>query len=264
MAKYQRTVRRVVDTEAGAMGGAHRVRAVLEPGNWEEFDPFLLLMEDWFHPGTFGDHPHRGIETITYVIDGELSHRDNHGNHGVLRPGDAQWMTAGRGIIHSEEPSHGEVHSLQLWINLPKAQKMIEPRYTDMRGAEQAVRHDSGATVRMFAAPGAGHQPIAMVDFDLQAGARATQELEPAVNAFLYILSGSGRIGGTEAHATQVVWLEQWPEPSEVTIEAAEPLRAILWAGRPLREPVVAYGPFVMNTEDEIRQAYADFRAGKF
>lgn len=136
----QRRIIRTWDVHYKSPGGPHiRQAFVLEPGHWEEFDPFLLLAEDWFQRGTFDSHPHRGIETVTIVLEGHLEHRDNHGGHGLLGPGDVQWMTAGRGVIHAEEPVAGEtVHSLQLWVNLPRARKMTEPRYQDL-GREEPI-----------------------------------------------------------------------------------------------------------------------------
>lgn len=132
----KRGISRVWTVNHGTPGGTHKRQGwVLEPGHWQEFDPFLLMAEDWFQTGTFGDHPHRGMETVTVVLDGHLQHRDSHGGSGLLGPGDLQWMTAGWGVVHAEEPVPGEtVHSLQLWINLPRAQKGAEPRYQDLSG----------------------------------------------------------------------------------------------------------------------------------
>lgn len=249
---------------------------VLEPGHWEEFDPFLLLAEDWFQKGTFGDHPHRGIETVTVVLEGHLEHRDNHGGHGLLGPGDVQWMTAGSGIVHAEEPVTGEtVHSLQLWLNLPRAEKMTQPRYQDLSGDRIPARHVDGGRVRVFSGSSGevtsstlNHVPVTAVELLLDAGASVVQELPASYNGFLYVLEGSGQFGvdETPGEQGQVLWLgsAQGAAHSEITIRAERPLRAFLFAGEPLREPVVAYGPFVMNTEDEIRQAFADYRSGKF
>ena len=253
---------------------AHTVRLLLEPSRWAEHDPFLLLAEDWFVPGTFPDHPHRGIETVTFVIDGELEHRDNHGGQGVLRTGDAQWMTAGRGIIHREEP-RGRVHTLQLWVNLPAADKMAAPGYQDLRAANMPVREGPGYRLRVFsgasgevAAPTRNHVPITMVEMLLEPGARAEQSVAGSDHAFCVVLDGRGRFGAaaTPVEAGQVAWLDrgQPSTASVLEVTAESPLRALFWAGRPLGEPVVARGPFVMNTEEQIRDAYADYRAGKF
>jgi quercetin 2,3-dioxygenase len=260
------------------MSPPHRVRQLVAPGNWDATDPFLLLMEDWFPHGAFDWHPHRGIETVTYVIDGELEHRDNAGHAGTIRAGDAQWMTAGRGLLHVEQPPEGvTVHSLQLWINLPASDKMAEPRYQDLVAADLPIRRELGATVRVYSgasgqvvASTKNHVPVTMVEVRLDPGASISQELPGDYNAFLLILEGEGRIGleQTGVRSGQVVWLTRASkeQPSEVllTATAEKPLRALLFSGRPLREPVVARGPFVMNTEDQIREAYADYRAGKF
>jgi hypothetical protein len=272
----ERTVTRI-DTPRiqDGHGQDHRVRLVLEPDHWAEYDPFLMMAEDWFTPGTFGDHPHRGIETVTFVLEGELRHSDNYGGAGLLKPGDAQWMTAGRGIVHCEEPHTPLVHSLQLWVNLPAARKMAAPRYQDLRAAELPVRQEPGAVLRVYsgrsgavAANTENHVPVTMVEFQLEPGASVTQELAAGDNAFFYLLAGSGRFGAeaTLAAAGQVVWLSRAEQDgaSTVRVQAVEPLRAVLWAGPPVREPVVSYGPFVMNTVEEIRQAFADYQAGKF
>lgn len=271
----ERKVARVVDTYIQPGGTSdHTVRLVLEPGRWQEHDPFLLMAEDWFTPGTFDDHPHRGIETVTYIIEGELAHRDNHGGAGLLAEGDVQWMTAGRGIIHNENPIE-RAHSLQLWVNLPSAKKMTPPRYQDLKAAEVAVRREPGAEMRVFSGTSGGvqattlnHVPVTMVDLRLTAGASVRQELPASYNAFFYILSGSVALGveQTAAKASQVAWLDLSGKKGEssILIEAKEDSHLILWAGEPVREPVVARGPFVMNSMEEIRQAYEDFYEGKF
>lgn len=272
-----RGVREVSEARMAPGGTAtHRVHIVLDTDHWEDYDPFLLLMEDWYHSGTFADHPHRGIETVTYVIEGDLVHYDNHGGKGTLYPGDAQWMTAGRGVVHNED-AHPQkpLHTLQLWINLPENEKMTTPRYQDLRGAEVPTRRLPGAELRVYwGASGEvrsatlNHVPTTMVELRLDAQATITQDLPASYNGFVYVLSGSGRFGvdRTPARAGQIVWLSrtEGPGASEVSVSAEEPLRAILWAGEPLREPVVHYGPFVMNNEAQIAQAIEDFRAGNF
>lgn len=273
----QRGISLVWDVHTRPGGGPHiRVGQVLEPGRWKDFDPFLMMAEDWFQQGTFPFHPHRGIETVTFVMEGKLKHEDNHGGVGLLESGDVQWMTAGKGLIHSEDPLPGEtVHSLQLWINLPRAKKMSEPRYQDLRSADMPVRNEQGALVRVFSgssgdvrAKTLNHIPVTFVELVLEAGATVTQEIPGNYNGFIYILEGSGHFGedGTRGEQKQVLWLGSADEASnsEILIRAEKPLRAILAAGEPIREPVAAYGPFVMNTEEEIKQAYEDYRSGKF
>ena len=255
----------------------HRVRPLISSDDPRATDPFLLLMEDWFPRGVFDRHPHRGMETVTYVISGRLDHYDNYGNKGSILPGNVQWMTAGRGIIHSEQPPDGvEVHSLQLWVNLPAGDKMIEPRTQNLAAADLPLRREQGAEIRVFSgksgdavAPTVNHTPVTMLEVRLEAGARIRQELPADYNAFLVVLEGDGLVGGDQSrvHAGDVVWLTRTDDDglSEVTIAGgAAGLRVLLYAGRPLREPVVAQGPFVMNTEEQIRQASIDYRNGRF
>ncbi len=272
MSAPHRSVRRVAETTIHpGMNREHRVRLVLEPDHWDEFDPFLMLAEDWFVAGTFGDHPHRGFETVTFVLDGQIEHRDNRGGAGVLEVGDAQWMTAGSGVVHSEEAGPQGAHSLQLWLNLPRTLKMTEPRYQDLRGSAMPVRREEGVVARVFSGrsgnligPALNHTPVTMVEFRIEAGSQLLQDLPASYNAFLYILSGSGRFGAEEraAHESQVVWFRR--EEGDIVMQADEPVHAMLWAGEPIGEPVAARGPFVMNRMDEVIQAYSDFRSGRF
>ena len=267
------------DVQEG-MNAQHRIRALMPAamrGDWASVDPFLALMEDWFPSGVFGKHPHRGIETMTYVMEGRLGHVDNQGGRGSLMPGDAQWMTSGRGIVHAEEPVAGDVvHSFQLWINLPAADKMVAPRYQDLRGVEMPARHEPGVEVRVFSgssqgltAPTANYAPVTMVEIRLDPKASVRQELPADYNTFVVVLAGSGSLGADRTAIRQgdIAWLTRGSDasPSEVVITAgSEALRALLIGGRPLKEPVVARGPFVMTSEAEIREAYADYRAGRF
>ena len=274
---FDRSVLRVASPEPGpGLTPTHEARLVIPPGRWAEHDPFLLMAEDWFDPGTFGPHPHRGFETVTLVLEGELTHFDSLGRTGTLGAGDAQWMTAGRGIIHTEEPAAGSrVHSLQLWLNLPSANKMAEPRYQDLRGPDMPVRREGGAEVRVYAGR-SGHvtsstrtlTPVTMLDMRLGAGAVIGQELPAAHNAFLYVLEGSGTIGADAdpVVAGEIAWLTRSAEhqASRVVLRADVGMRAVLWAGEPIAEPVAARGPFVLNTDAELDQAFADFKAGRF
>ncbi len=267
--------------EQQGMKPSHRIRALMPAamrGDWASVDPFLALMEDWFPAGIFGKHPHRGIETMTYVMEGRLNHSDNKGGHGTLLPGDAQWMTAGQGIVHAEEPAENDVvHSFQLWINLPAAAKLVPARYQDLRGGQMPARRTTGVEVRVFSGSSAGNAgparnyvPVTMVELRLEPGASVRQDLPADYNAFAVVISGNGALGAdaTPIRAGDMAWLTRGSDPnqpSDVTISTGtQPLRALLIGGRPLREPVVARGPFVMNSEAEITQAYADYRGGKF
>jgi redox-sensitive bicupin YhaK (pirin superfamily) len=281
MTMFKREVRDIDHPEPQrGMTAEHRVRPLLPAamrGDYAAVDPFLALMEDWFPRGVFGKHPHRGIETVTYVLEGRIDHFDNQGNAGVILPGDAQWMTAGRGLIHNEIPAEDvTVHSLQLWINLPAADKMTAPSYQDLVGAAVPTRREPGAQIRVFSgasgdvvSPTRNHVPVTLVEFRLDPGASVRQDLPADYNGFVVVLEGDGSLGEASRPvvAGDVAWLTRQDEmgPSEILVAAnARPLRALLYAGRPLREPVVAGGPFVMNTREEIARAYADYRAGKF
>lgn len=274
---YARGIRRVRHAGIRQVGPGHRNSYILEPGLWEKHDPFLFLAEDWFQRGSFDLHPHRGIETVTYVMEGRLEHFDTNTNEvDYLLPGDAQWMTAGRGVIHKEDPAPGEtVHSLQLWVNLPRSHKMTEPRYQNLRAADMPVRSEPGATIRVFSgssgeavAATANIVPVTMAEFTLEPGASVKQELPGSYNGFLFVLEGEGRFGSGDAkgEARDVLFLEsaEGHAASEIRLTAETKLRALLYAGQPIREPVVARGPFVMNTQEEIVQAYEDYRNGKF
>ncbi|MFB5191413.1 pirin family protein [Alicyclobacillus fastidiosus] len=275
-APYQRSVTRIRTVQPQRQNPNHTVAMVIEPGHWEEHDPFLLLAEDWFGQGTFDVHPHRGIETVTYVIEGKLNHFDNRHGEGQLEPGDVQWMTAGRGVIHKEDPAPDErVHSLQLWVNLRSEDKLTEPRYQNLRAADMPVRKADGATIRVFSGSSAdlrattkNYVPVTMVELTLDAGVEIVQDLPGRYNGFIYILEGSGHFGASNEYGeqNQVLWLDRRADvaESEVVIRAEQSLRALLYAGEPVGEPVVAYGPFVMNTSAQIKQAFEDYAAGKF
>ncbi|TDK62396.1 pirin family protein [Bacillus salipaludis] len=272
----QREIQRTWTVQHHQQSPIHAAGMVLDPTNMHEFDPFLFLAEDFFKKGTFDFHPHRGIETVTYVIEGKLEHNDNKAGKGELGPGDVQWMTAGRGVIHIEDPAEGDtVHSLQLWVNLPREHKMTEPCYQNLRGQDMPVREEQGVLVRIFSGSSGGiksstknYVPVTFVEINLEAGATISQDLPGDYSGFMYVLDGSGLFGKNkvEAEKGQALQLGKGVEgdASEVTIQAKEKLQVLLYAGKPLNEPIVARGPFVMNTEEEIRQAYRDYMDGKF
>ena len=231
-------------------------------------------------PGGFTDHPHRGIETVTLVLDGELHHADNRGNSGVLVEDDVQWMTAGRGIIHAELPNEDKSsHTLQLWLNLPAAAKMVESAYQDLL-ADRALRvDDAGATIRLLSgtvegivAPAQTQTPVQYLDLRLNAGASVDLPVPASHNGFVLVLEGDVRVGAELApgSAGQVLWLDYPLAPrgeiraEALRLDAERPARVLVVTGEPIRERVVAGGPFVMNSEDEIRQAYLDFHSGLF
>lgn len=257
----------------------HTAGTVLEPGNWSEYDPFLLLMDDKFQKGAFDMHPHRGIETMTYIIDGRIEHYDSAtGGGGILEKGDVQLMTAGRGVIHNESPlEREEVHLLQLWVNLPPEYKMAEPRNQNMQASDMPVREENGAVIRVYSGSSGGitsdtmnYAPVTFVEMILEKGSTAVQDLPGSYNGYIYILEGSGTFGEDEAEARQGQVMALGASDSDgesgirVTAGEDEELRMILFSGEPIKEPVVAHGPFVMNTEEEIMQAYQDYQTGKF
>ena len=238
---------------------------VIGAEGWELTSPFLFLSEDWFEPpGGFETHPHRGMQTVTFVLEGSLEHRDHTGAHGILEAGDVQWMTAGRGVLHSEMP-RGPVHTLQLWLNLPRAMKMIPARYRDQRLKDVPVRKLEGGEVRVYAGRSGdvshGHgsdYPMSLLDIRLEAGARLAQEVSARDRGFVYVLEGEGNIG----RAGDVAWFDPGAG-EELVITATTSCRALLFAGEPIREPIVAYGPFVMSTREEIMQAFHDYQTGR-
>ncbi|RRD22381.1 pirin family protein [Brucellaceae bacterium VT-16-1752] len=250
---------------------SHRVRPLVEPGDFTATDPFLLLMEDWFPLGVFDRHPHRGIETVTYVVDGAVDHYDNHGNEGLIEAGDALWLTAGRGIVHNEQPANGApVHLLQLWVNLPAANKLVPAHFQDLRAADMPVRRVPGAEIRVFSgasgsavAPTTNYAPVTMVEARIEPNARIEQELPAGFNGFIVVVEGAARVGTSAAdvQAGQVAWLTRNDAESAITIAAGKDgARAIVFAGQPLNEPVAARGPFVMNTKEELDAGFAELR----
>jgi redox-sensitive bicupin YhaK (pirin superfamily) len=229
-------------------------------------------------------HPHRGFETVTYMIDGTFAHQDSNGGGGLITNGDTQWMTAGAGILHIETPpselvaSGGLFHGIQLWVNLPKAEKWTAPRYQDLRAGQVGlvVSHDGGALLRVIAGevggasgPGRTHTPMAMTHTTIAPGARVVLPWSPEHNALAYVLSGRGSVGA-EARPIADGQLAVFGPGDALTITAdanqdshTPALEVLVLGGRPIREQVAWYGPFVMNTEDELRQAFEDFRSGR-
>lgn len=273
---YQRKIERVNALQPVHKSDIRVAGAAIYLGNWEQHDPFLSMMNDRFKPGAFGLHPHRGFETVTYVLDGGLAHEDSKGGAGTLGVGDAQWMTTGLGVEHNEHPvDENFVHVLQLWINLPAKDKLVTSRYQDLRGANMPVRKMQGVEVKVFAGhsgevegPALTHSPLMMLDISMQAGAKFEQQLPSDFNGFIYIISGSGTFGSNtvQADATQTLWMDrdESQQDSQISLQAITDLHVILLAGQPLKEPVTAYGPFVMNTQQEIEEAIVDYQRGNF
>jgi redox-sensitive bicupin YhaK (pirin superfamily) len=215
----QRTIRQVYDPGDLTRRPNSAKRLLIPPGNWQAADPFLVLVEDYFHaPEGFPDHPHRGIETVTFVLDGELRHADNRGNSGVLGRSDVQWMTAGGGIIHAELPwQDSTVHSLQLWLNLPAERKMVPSYYQDLRGAESVIADDDGFCVRVISGNLDGVEastenivPVLYLDVSLRAGKRVTLPVPSSHNGFVHLLQGIAVFGSERSpgRAGEVLWLD--------------------------------------------------------
>ena len=274
----QRKVKRLVPGQETADGDGVRLTRVIGTRQLLQLDPFLLLddfrsdnPDDYI--GGFPPHPHRGFETVTYLLAGQVAHRDNAGHAGVLKAGGVQWMTAGRGVVHSEMPQQedGLLAGFQLWVNLPASQKMVEPRYQEFDAAsilreerEQGVllRVVAGETSRGTRGPVRElTTPVNYFDISLPAGSRFSEPLPEGYNAFVYLVEGEIGIGGQSVHPLSLAQLD---DSGEVVIEAAQESRLLLVAGQPLNEPVARRGPFVMNNETQLRQAFDDYQAGRF
>jgi len=275
-----RPVERLIAGQPTSDGAGVKLTRVLTNQLQRRLDPFLMLdafgsdKADDYIAG-FPDHPHRGFETITYMLEGRMRHRDSAGNEGLLGPGGVQWMTAGRGVIHSELPEQqeGRMEGFQLWLNLAGKDKMRAPWYRDIPTAEiPELRTDEGVSVRVIAGESHGlagavqreHTEPLYLDLHLPAGARFEQALPATHNAFVYVYRGSLKIGEANVPAQRMAILANTAGSDGIALQAGEePTRAILIAGRPLNEPIAQYGPFVMNTQAELMQAVRDFQEGR-
>ena len=275
----QRRVERLIQGQATSDGAGVKLVRVLTQDLQRRLDPFLML--DAFgtenpgdYIGGFPDHPHRGFETITYMLQGRMRHRDSAGNVGLLVPGSVQWMTAGRGVIHSEMPEQedGAMEGFQLWLNLHSHSKMCEPWYRDIAPADVPVWQGDGATVKVIAGHSHGvagavqreHTQPLYLDVYLEPGARFEQPLPDTHNAFAYVYRGELTLADTLVRRQRMALLANTPGSTGLVITAgAEGARVILIAGAPLKEPIAQHGPFVMNTHQELLQAVQDFQAGR-
>lgn len=279
-----REVVRVVTAHRQTEGAGFVVRRPVPTAGLDQLDPFLLL--DEMGPAEYGpgeavgapDHPHRGFETVTYVLDGEFEHEDSAGHRGALRPGDVQWMTAGAGIVHSEMPSKriraegGRVHGFQIWVNLPARLKMTRPRYQEVPASRipEARSADGRARVKVIAGEALGvravidtHTPIVYQDWSLEPGADVTTAVPREQQAIVYVFEGQARLGD-EGRVLEDGQLARLGPGDDLRLRGASgPGRLLLLAGVPIREPLARYGPFVMNTEREILEAIRDFQSGR-
>jgi len=274
-----RPVERLLQGQATSDGAGVRLTRLLTQDLQRRLDPFLML--DLFgtdnpgdYIGGFPDHPHRGFETVTYMLQGRMRHRDSVGNEGLLVPGGVQWMTAGRGVIHSEMPEQqeGAMEGFQLWLNLPAHDKLRAPWYRDIPLEQLPVWEAEGVSVRVIAGRSHGvdgavqrgdTQPL-YLDVHLAPGATFEQALPDTHNAFVVTYRGEVSVGDTAVRPRRMAILANTPGSDGVQLRAgAESGRFILVAGQPLKEPIAQYGPFVMNTQQELFQALEDFRAGR-
>jgi redox-sensitive bicupin YhaK (pirin superfamily) len=285
-----RPVKTITVAPRGYEGEGFPVRRAFAGVDLTDLDPFVhmdQMGEVEYAPGEPKGtpwHPHRGFETVTYMIDGIIEHQDSNGGGGAIPDGDTQWMTAGAGILHIEKPpehlvvSGGLFHGVQLWVNLPKTLKWAEPRYQDLRAREAGLltSPDAGALVRVIAGdvaghrgPGDTHTPIAYTHVTVEPGAGIDIPWEPTFNALVYVLAGDGTVGA-DRRPIGTGQLAVFGPGDAIRIEAAErqesrhpTLDVLVLGGRPIGEPVAWYGPFVMNTRDELVQAFEDYQAGK-
>ncbi|MEI6630149.1 MAG: pirin-like C-terminal cupin domain-containing protein [Actinomycetota bacterium] len=279
----ERSVVKIAPGRAGHEGAGFPVYRGFAGLSVQDIDPFLML--DQLGPVLNGPfetkgapwHPHRGFETVTYVLDGEIAHHDSHGGGGVIGDGDTQWMTAGSGILHDEVPTDkvlnngGWQHGIQLWVNLPKTLKFSAPRYQGISANKLTLTtsHDGGALVRIIAGdiaahsgPGSTHTPIAIAHVTLAPGAQLVVPWNPEFNAMVYMLLGGATVG-SQRHVLPPHHVALFGAGGHLVVTATDQTADfLLLGGLPIREPVVQYGPFVMNTQDEIQQAFRDYESG--
>mmetsp|Transcript_21360 Transcript_21360/g.46698 ORF Transcript_21360/g.46698 Transcript_21360/m.46698 type:complete len:293 (-) Transcript_21360:786-1664(-) len=270
-----RPITKVVQGSKQMEGAGVQICRTVGTSKLRNLDPYLMLDELKLPAKAafagFPDHPHRGFETCSIMLSGQMEHKDSAGNHGVIGPGGVQWMTAGRGIIHSEMPksTEGLLHGFQLWINLPAKDKMCKPRYQDYQASDIPVAEQDGVSVRVMAGESLGvtgpikmRNPGMLLDCRLSKGANFSQPVPEDWSGFAYVYHGAGKISGTKATPEQALVLGEGDHLVAST-DSEEGLRFLLIAGRPIKEPIVQHGPFVMNTEQQIQQAFMDYQTGR-
>jgi redox-sensitive bicupin YhaK (pirin superfamily) len=279
-----RSLARVIPSAATLEGGGFLVHRPIPARGLDQVDPFLLIdeMGPMEHaPGEAAgapDHPHKGFELITYMLEGEMEHLDSHGNHGVLRPGDAQYMFGGTGLVHSEMPTDafqrtgGRRHGFQIWVNLRAADKALAPAYKDVTAAQiPVVTPSEGAAARVVAGEAFGVRgpvhtvtPWTYVHVTLQPGASIAQPVPRGWTGTIYVFEGTAHVGARELTRGDYAVFADDGETIALSNDGKAPVEALFLSAQPIREPMVRYGPFVMNTIDEIERAFADFQAGRF
>ena len=284
----QRKIQRIIQPDLVMEGAGVLLRRSISPHASNKFDPFLLFDHFAFNDPVEGPirgfpmHPHRGIETVTYMLEGSTSHRDSLGNAGLIGPGDVQWMTSGRGILHEEMPKRGPsgvIYGFQLWVNLPAALKMTQPRYQEVSAATIPSVEKDGATVRIVTGEVFGvNGPVTeiaasplYIDVTLAPGAEFSHETPLGHTVVAYVFEGEGSFGSMEdgngeSESVSAVKMVVFADGDHIRVRASEnsPVRFMLMAGAPFKEPIVPYGPFVMNTVAEIQQTLVDLRSGSF
>ena len=277
-----RTISHIIEPQLVLEGAGVLLRRSIAPRASNEHDPFLLFDHFAFNNPLEGPirgfpmHPHRGIETVTYMLDGSVNHRDSLGNSGTIGAGDVQWMTSGRGILHEEMPRRGDsgnIYGFQLWVNLPAAQKMGQPRYQEVNASTIPTIEKDGASVRLVAGELDGIRgPVTEIaasplymDVKLAPGSRFSYPIPSGHTLLAYVFEGTGEFAGEAVEAVSMVVFNDDGYQIEVKCDAAgKGVQFMLIAGAPFKEPIVPYGPFVMNTVEEIQQTISDLRSGKF
>ncbi len=274
-----RTISHIIEPQSAIEGAGILLLRSISPRASNEYDPFLLFDHFAFNNPLEGPlrgfpmHPHRGIETVTYILDGSVNHRDSLGNSGVIGRGDVQWMTSGSGILHEEMPRRGEsgnIYGFQLWVNLPAAQKMSQPRYQEVNSTTIPVIEKDGATIRLVAGELNGivgpvteiaASPLYM-DVKLDPASRFIYPIPRGHTILAYVFEGAGEFGGEAVESVSMVVFND--DDDQIEVKSVTGVRFMLIAGAPFKEPIVPYGPFVMNTAEEIQQAITELRNGTF
>ncbi len=274
-----RTISQIIEPQLALEGAGVLLRRSVSPRASNEHDPFLLFDHFAFNNPLEGPlrgfpmHPHRGIETVTYILDGSVSHRDSLGNSGVIGPGDVQWMTSGRGILHEEMPRRGEsgnIYGFQLWVNLPAAQKMSQPRYQEVNSSTIPVIEKDGATIRLVAGELDGIRgPVTEIaasplymDVKLAPASKFIYPIPSGHTVLAYVFEGTGEFSGEVVESVSMVVFND--DGDQLEVKSQTGVRFMLIAGAPFKEPIIPYGPFVMNTVEEIQQTLAELRNGTF
>jgi len=274
-----RTISHIIEPQLVLEGAGVLLRRSVAPRASNEYDPFLLFDHFAFNNPLEGPirgfpmHPHRGIETVTYMLDGSVSHRDSLGNAGVIGPGDVQWMTSGRGILHEEMPRRGDsgnIYGFQLWVNLPAAQKMGQPRYQEVNASTIPVIEKDGARIRLVAGEFDGVRgPVTEIaayplymDVKLNPTSSFIYSVPSGHTVLAYAFEGMGEFGDQVVESTSMVVFNN--DGNQIEVRSETGVRFMLIAGAPFKEPIAPYGPFVMNTAEEIQQTIADLRNGTF